>query len=254
MNQTRTPQLRTIFFGVAEQDWQHLLRQPNSVDDSEDARSKYLYNRIFRALIPSFVAAEHNYGPFKLICDDLRFGNILVNNEKDLKIIAVLDWEWVYAAPYQILFSPPRWLLIKRPSDWDDTDISRYKGLLKRFIDILNEEDSKRATRTHIGVLMQQSWGDGMFWFHELVYSCFGSPEEKVWSELRKIFPSLDTLATLETSDSNRFVNAKIGELDRYNVEWAMLKEKVDREKADFEAKIQKVIGETGDLEIPAII
>jgi aminoglycoside phosphotransferase (APT) family kinase protein len=59
-------------------------------------------------MLPRFVSDKHNHGPFKLICDDFRFGNILVNNATDLKIVAVVDWEWAYAAPYQMLYSPPR--------------------------------------------------------------------------------------------------------------------------------------------------
>jgi hypothetical protein len=73
-------------------------------------------------MLPRFVSDKHDHGPFKLTCDDFRFGNILVNNVTDLKIVAVVDWEWAYAAPYQMLYSPPRWLLIKKLIRWDDED------------------------------------------------------------------------------------------------------------------------------------
>lgn len=96
---------------------QHLLGQPNSVDDMENAHRKYLHNKIFAAIIPCFINSMYDNGPFKLICDDLRFGNKLVNNAQDLKIVAVLDWEWAYAAPFQMLYSSPRWLLLKKPLD-----------------------------------------------------------------------------------------------------------------------------------------
>ena len=97
-----------------------------------------------------FVSDKHNHSPFKLICDDFRFGNILVNNTTDLKIVAVVDWERAYAAPYQMLYSPPRWLLIRKPIRWDDEDspipyLSRCKFYLQKFIQILEEEESKRV-------------------------------------------------------------------------------------------------------------
>lgn len=99
-------------------------------------------------MIPRFVSDKYDHVPFKLICDDFRFGNILVNNAQDLKIVAVLDWEWSYAAPYQMLFSPPRWLLIKKPYDWTAEDLSRYKVLLKKFVKILEKEEN-RERGTH---------------------------------------------------------------------------------------------------------
>ncbi|KAH8424173.1 uncharacterized protein LDX57_001928 [Aspergillus melleus] len=224
--------------------------QPNSVDDADDARSKYLYNKIFNAIIPYFVAREYNRGPFKLICDDLRFGNILVNNDKDLKIVAIIDWEWAYIAPYQMLFSPPRCLLIKRPSNWDQADIARYKVLAERFTKILEEEDNKRLVKTSMGLLMQQSIDNGQFWFHELVYSCFGFPEDTAWSGIRDILPNIESYATAEQAEVEQFVSFKMEELSRYTTEWAALKQQIEREKAEFEAKVRWVIEETGELDI----
>lgn len=163
---------------------QHLLGQPNSVDDVEDARRKYLHNKIFTAIVPHFVPSKHDDGPFKLICDDFRFGNILVNNAQELKIVAVLDWEWAYAAPFEMLYSPPRWLLLKKPLDWDDADVVKYNSLLKIFIRMLEEEQRKRAehhSTPSMATLMHGSMEGGRFWFHELLYTCFESPDSRAW-------------------------------------------------------------------------
>lgn len=84
---------------VTQQDADHLYQQPNPIDDDEDARRKHQQHHLFKAIAPTFVDPRYNYGPFKLLCDDFRFGNILVNNAQDLKIVVVLDWEWAYAAP-----------------------------------------------------------------------------------------------------------------------------------------------------------
>lgn len=229
----------SYFQYVAKQDMQHLWDQPNSVDDMEDARRKYLHNKIFTALIPRFVDNQYDHGPFKLICDDFRFGNMLVNNARDLKIVAVLDWEWAYTAPFQMLYSPPRWLLLKRPFDWEDEDVSKYNSLLRMFTNVLEEEQQKRAescSMPSVAALMRESMEDGRFWFHELIYSCFEAPDSRAWLALRQLLPSIDELATVAGPEVELFVNSKKKQLNQYNVEWAAMKEELDRKEADFQA------------------
>ncbi|KAL4964163.1 phosphotransferase family protein [Aspergillus stella-maris] len=229
----------SYFDDVSEQDMQHLLDQPNSVDDIKDAYRKFLYNRSFKAILPSWVDSKHDRGPFKLVCDDFRFCNILVNNAQDLKIVAVLDWEWAYAAPFQMLYSPPRWLLLKKPFDWDDVDISRYCELLKVFVTILEEEEQKKG-RCHsspsLGFLMQRSMEDGTFWFHELIHSCFESPDSTAWAYIRQFIPGLDCCVPVLPAEVQNFVNNKMEQLKQYNVEWAAMKEEIDKKEAEFQA------------------
>ncbi|RHZ58439.1 hypothetical protein CDV55_105911 [Aspergillus turcosus] len=234
----------SYFQDVAEQDMQHLWDQPNSVDDTEDARRKYLHNKIFKAIVPHFVDSKYDHGPFKLICDDFRLRNILVNNAQDLKIVAVLDWEWAYAAPFQMLYSPPRWLLLKKPFDWDDVDISKYNSLLKMFVNVLEAEEQKRAeglSMPSMATLMHESMKDGKFWFHELIYSCFESPDSRAWTAIRQLLPSIDELATVPDPEVELFVNSKMEQLNQYNVEWAAMKEEIDKKEADFLALKKRV-------------
>ncbi|KAL5332576.1 hypothetical protein BJX70DRAFT_383741 [Aspergillus crustosus] len=226
------------FQHVAEQDMQHLWDQPNSVDDMEDARRKYLHNKLFAAFVPRFVDHKYDHGPFKLICDDFRFGNMLVNNAQDLKIVAVLDWEWAYAAPFQMLYSPPRWLLLKKPFDWEDVDVSKYKSLLKLFINVLEEEQQKRAesrSMPSMAALMRESMENGRFWFHELIYSCFEAPDSRAWIAIRQHLPPIDELGTVAGPDVELFVNSKMEQLNQYNVEWTAMKEELDKKEADFQ-------------------
>ena len=194
------------FHHVADQDLQHLLKQPNSIDNIDDARSKYMHRGIFKAIISHFVSNQHDRGPFKLVCDDMRFGNMLVNNAKDLKIVAVLDWEWAYTAPYQMLYSPPRWLLIKKPIHWDAEDhpqipyLSQYKSQFQKIVQILEAERQQERdmgtnlTNERMSSLMRKSMDDGKFWFHELIYSCFESAGNPAWAAIREIIPNLDEL------------------------------------------------------------
>ncbi|BDD62831.1 hypothetical protein MAP00_007789 [Monascus purpureus] len=237
----------SYFQNVAKQDMQHLLDQPNSIDDMEDARRKYLHSKIFAALVPHFVDNKYDHGPFKLTCDDFRFGNMLVNNAQDLKIVAVLDWEWAYTAPFQMLYSPPRWLLLKRPFDWEDEDVSKYNSLLKVFTNVLDEEQQKRAKSCLVpsmATLMRESMEDGRFWFHELIYSCFESPDSRAWLALRQLLPSIDELVTVAGPEVEQFVNSKMEQLKQYNVEWAAMKEELDKKEAEFQALKARVEGD----------
>ncbi|EPE35702.1 Protein kinase-like (PK-like) [Glarea lozoyensis ATCC 20868] len=100
---------------LVQQNITHLREQRNSIDDADDARRKYLLRNRVKSLAPHFVAEKYDSGPFKLICDDFRPGNILVN-EETLEIVSVIDWEWAYAGPYQFLYSPPSWLILENPT------------------------------------------------------------------------------------------------------------------------------------------
>ncbi|KAH6716202.1 hypothetical protein BKA61DRAFT_631645 [Leptodontidium sp. MPI-SDFR-AT-0119] len=161
------------FHSIAKQDQQHLCEQLNSVDDEDDAKRKYTYCSIFKALLPRF-----------LICDDFRPGNMLVNNRRDLKIVGVIDWEWAYAGSYQLLFSPPRWLLLKRPDAWGGKDKNSMPD--------------------------RQSMADDKFWFNELIYSSFDGPDSMPWVQLRAMIPHLDDLATVSEAEVGDFVKMKI--------------------------------------------
>ncbi|KAL4956341.1 hypothetical protein BDW69DRAFT_203338 [Aspergillus filifer] len=204
----------SYFDDLSEQDMQHLLEQPNSVDHMEDARRKFLYNRRFKIILPFGVDGRHDRGPFKLVCDGFRFSNLLVNNAQDLKVVAVLDWEWSYAAPFQMLYSPPRWLLLKKPFDWNDVDVSRYCDLLRVI----------------------RSMEDGMFWFHELIYSCFESPDSRAWINIRRLIPGFDGCMPILAAGVQDLVKSKMKQLEQYNLEWAAMKEEIDKKEAEFQA------------------
>lgn len=49
-------------------------------------------------------------------CDDFRPGNILVNEH--YRILAVIDREFIYAAPSSFSRNPSWWLLFETPEYW----------------------------------------------------------------------------------------------------------------------------------------
>ncbi|KAK8166876.1 hypothetical protein IWX90DRAFT_503828 [Phyllosticta citrichinensis] len=144
---------------------------------AEDCKEKFLARHLFReSVLPKFTAPP-SLPTAALFCDDLSPGNVLVDD--DFNIIAVLDCEFSYAAPYQYTCSPP-WLLI-----WDhgktnfvDTYRPKFELLLKVLREledeaaIANDDDGNAAfadyklpPRPRLSELMKQSWDDGTFWF-----------------------------------------------------------------------------------------
>ena len=128
--------------------------QRNSVEDVESGREGYVARHLFRGTVPTFLDHKHNQGPFKLVCDDFRPGNILV--DRNLKITAICDWEWSYAAPYQQFYTAPRWLLLKAPEEWridepygggegNDDMRKAYEKKLDLFLRIMEEEEAKKV-------------------------------------------------------------------------------------------------------------
>ncbi|KAB8252945.1 hypothetical protein BDV35DRAFT_375407 [Aspergillus flavus] len=129
----------------------HLVTQRNdAVDSEQDCRSRYVARRLFCKLAAESRLNSHttsNSLPFKLFCDDLRPTNILLDD--NMKIIAVIDWEFTYTAPAEFASMPP----------WT------YQPHLESFLRVLKrQEDTAIANKTlaesrRISGRMRESWG-----------------------------------------------------------------------------------------------
>lgn len=82
-------------------------------DDEDDARDKYVARQLFRRLASKGQlssqseagdASDTTMSPFRLFYEDLRPSNVLI--DKDLRVVGVIDWEFVYAAPPQFSSDP----------------------------------------------------------------------------------------------------------------------------------------------------
>lgn len=112
-----------------------------------------------------------DHGPFKLWCDDLRPSNVLV--DADHRIVAVIDWEFTYAAPAEFTYSPPSWLLLVTPEEWDgglDDWAAKYEPRFETFLRVLEAKEREFSTQGRLNesqVLsthMRRSWETGDFW------------------------------------------------------------------------------------------
>lgn len=230
---------------LSQQNMRQLYEQRNCVDDAEDAREKFACRHLFQSMTPHFVSREFNRGPFKLFCDDFRPGNILVDD--NLLITAALDWEWSYAAPYQFLYSPPRWLLLKSPMNWagngeDGLDLlDYYMPQFERFLRALEEEEEKRmrergdalyllkqGSSQRMSCLMRQSMIDGTFWFNEAARESF-SLDRMWWGRLDELcFGPRENGVQGRVENFSRagihknldaFVSSKMEQMRQYNLE-----------------------------------
>ncbi|KFX99921.1 hypothetical protein V490_01572 [Pseudogymnoascus sp. VKM F-3557] len=131
--------------------------------------STYLFRKL--SLEGKLSDPEHDSGPFKLWCDDLRPANFLVNSNYEL--VAVIDWEFTYSAPVEFSVSPPWWLLIEQPEYWPDGIdewVTAYEPRLQTFLTVLREREDalvqagRLEDQHRLSPKMQKSWDSGDFW------------------------------------------------------------------------------------------
>lgn len=168
----------SYFESLAELHIMHLMNQRNdAVDSADDCRRKFVARCLFRKLAREKILTERwasfENGPFKLWCDDLRPGNVLLN--EDSKIAAVVDWEFTYAAPIEFSYAPPWWLLIEKPEYWPTEGgledwCTEFECRLETFLRaMINREDEairkgQLNDNQRLSGPMRESWKSGDFW------------------------------------------------------------------------------------------
>ncbi|TAQ91380.1 hypothetical protein B7494_g338 [Chlorociboria aeruginascens] len=242
------------FNHIGRQNLDHLLKQRNSIDDADDARRKYINRHLFQAITPSYISKEHNY-IFTLFCDDFRPSNFILDN--DLKLWWI-DLEWTYAAPYQMLYSPPRWLLLRNPCRWSDIPdvMDLFKVKFEIFHGILVEEESKRfmsvktdaefceqgvseseiqhlPPKESFSSLMRKSMEDGKFWYHELIRESFDFDDEFLWTQIAQSSTLSSSDVEIPQGGLDSFVASKMAEMREYEVAHEAMMAEAEKAKAD---------------------
>ncbi|RMZ81817.1 hypothetical protein DV738_g2000, partial [Chaetothyriales sp. CBS 135597] len=174
------------FTALAEVHITHLQTQRNdAVEDEADCRKKYVARHLFLRIARGF-STEYNHGPFPLYCDDLRPGNVIVDSSSsaDLDVRGVIDWEYCYAAPAELTYCPPAWLLLTHPDDWPEGDLGtfleQYLPRYRLFLESLRLEEDKMIERDRISesqrlsTKMARSLENGHFWVCLAATSSFG--------------------------------------------------------------------------------
>jgi len=215
------------YTALADMHMLQLVFQRNDIIDSpDDCRNKYVARVLFRRLakqkkLSTFGFADDTWssqalsspavlsttkeslkseeilqapkrnGSFRLWCDDLRFGNVLV--DKALRVKGVIDWEYTYAAPAQFVLDPPWWLIMQQPERHEkgiDEWIREYEPRLHTWLQCMEEVEveekeisrtfqqlegitfkdgdigSKKLETANLSSYMRQSWNKGRFWLN----------------------------------------------------------------------------------------
>jgi hypothetical protein len=115
--QTTFKTASAYFLALAEMHMIHLTYQRNdAIESAEDCRRKYIARCLFRKLAREsrLGSMSHDKGLFELFCGDFRPASVLANSQKDFKGVGAIDWEFVYAAPVEFVYSPASWLVTSR--------------------------------------------------------------------------------------------------------------------------------------------
>ncbi|RFU32980.1 hypothetical protein B7463_g3313, partial [Scytalidium lignicola] len=159
------------------------MARNDAIDDEADCRKKYVVRYLFLKIARNFWTATYDHGPFPLYCDDFRPTNIIV--ESELNISGVIDWEYCYAAPVELTYCSPWWLLLKHPDNWTDlrSFLEEHLPRHKLFIQVLQDEEHEMiqrgdiSERQRLSVGMAQSLENGHFWFCLAATSSYGFDE-----------------------------------------------------------------------------
>ncbi|KAH9217906.1 hypothetical protein DL95DRAFT_423724 [Leptodontidium sp. 2 PMI_412] len=180
------------YIALAEMHMAQLVFQHNDlISTPDDCRNKYVARQLFWRLakegrLSIFGFADDDWSAqstsqrsglspapsepnsFRLWCDDLRAGNILLN-END-SIVAIIDWEFSYAGPAQFALDPPWWLLLEQPERWPN-GIDKWREIydrrLKTWLRVMEmaEERSWETGRFWLNYAARKSWAfDSIYW------------------------------------------------------------------------------------------
>ncbi|KAF2691827.1 hypothetical protein K458DRAFT_381672 [Lentithecium fluviatile CBS 122367] len=156
------------FNALVEQSLLHLRNNPFASQDEEEARDDYKSIYTLKLMAKHFAAKIDT--AFQLLCDDLRSGNILL--DKSYAIVAIIDWEFCYAATAAFFCSPPWWLTGTEPFEWSDGDLEKYDAKLEVFLELL-EEEGRHGLKHTLFSLMRKFRQDGIFWYNLAIRESF---------------------------------------------------------------------------------
>lgn len=224
------------FDELAQQHMLHLEHQRNdAVTDEADCQKKYIARCLFRKCSREMASnLDHCNGPFRIFCDDLNPGNVLVDPSVLAKVTGVVDWEFSYAAPAEFTYAAPWWLLLDRPESWDE-DLDRFLTIFMprfhTFIKVLQDceavklEDGSLEESQRISPIMAKSLDNGLFWFclalrHGAMFDdiYWKFIDQKFFGPFTTIKDRLELLSFEERENMDPFVEMKLSQAKEGNL------------------------------------
>ncbi|KAI4618910.1 hypothetical protein J4E83_005861 [Alternaria metachromatica] len=212
----------------ADENLVHLQVQRNLAHSPQDAEKCFIARHKFKQLIERFSPpSEADNGPFIPYCHDFRPKNMLASYEGgSLKIVAVLDFEFVNTMPAQFAYDPPWWLAMVSPGlmlenftmeDFEELYVPR----LEQFLRAMGKaEEKKNASHGReafsLASRMRDSWQSKRFWFHYGIRKGW-SVDVVYWSALH--VPGDEKLKEDLDQEMSSIVKKKMEQLAAYEAE-----------------------------------
>ncbi|KAI1965854.1 hypothetical protein LOZ58_000754 [Ophidiomyces ophidiicola] len=206
------------FCSIFEQDLEQLVKQCNTVYSLDGGKAKYKAFHTLRSLIPDLVHPKYDHGKFKLICDDLGLGNLIVRSEDDLTVVGVVNLEWSYTGPAQLFGSAPWWLLQDRP-------INPGGIILEEEVEKMPGHEEKE-----LSTLVKWSQSSGAMWLHMLLSVGFNDDRTFPFAQLCEHFEAkweACQKAVINIEERDAFAAQKVRDSEHYEV----MLEKVEADK-----------------------
>lgn len=221
---------------MIRQNKKQLFDQRNSIIDAEDARDKYINLKKIEAIFERFIPQLNDSKGFPLLCEDFRPGNIMVKSATDLEIVAVIDWEWTNALPFELSAIPPRFLGHMRPGDMGDKEVKGFERFLEIFLQELEKKEAAsqpfyELTGQPLSALMRQNWKSGRVWFFELMHLHGIAADCWALQRLVETHPDLEKLGAVNEQEMQEFIDKKLKDLEMYNAELASLQQAAVRDE-----------------------
>lgn len=197
-----------------------IRRQPNSVNDEDDARAQMANLAAMRALLPHFTDRKLRQGPFLYRLTDLHQSNIFVDSNWRIKCL--VDLEWACSLPAETL-RPPYWLTGRPVDDLIGEHHEASNNTYHEFVDIFEEEKSMNHDCSYRSSIMRKSWEIGAFWyFHALdspkgLFNIFRDHIQPLFSESHRSDPDYPRIVSeYWAKDMEEVVAAKLRDRETY--------------------------------------
>ncbi|KAI4913963.1 hypothetical protein J4E90_005683 [Alternaria incomplexa] len=212
----------------ADENLVHLQVQRNLAHSHQDAERCFIARHKFKQLIERYYpTSEADDGPFIPYCHDFRPKNMLARYEDgSLKIVAVLDFEFVNTMPAQFAYDPPWWLAMVSPGlmlerfsmeDFEALYVPRLEHFLQAMAKV--EAEQKAGHRREIVSLttrMRDSWTSKRFWFNYGIRKGW-DVDVVYWSALHE--PGDEKLSNDLEKEMSSIVEKKMEQLAAYEAE-----------------------------------